>query len=230
MFPPPRSWVNLQGSARPVPGSEPATPGGPSAVAGHVSPTRLQTVVARTIKGRGERPDGTGLLASLESSSPRVPCRLPAWKVGHMPRLAQAPAANDIAADPRSIRTAGVLLTSRSPREPSISCTNSENRSGLARWAVLGPEVSIQTSHACQEDDRPLCPTCLHLTSIAGAVTGHVCATRLQRLLPRSIEGRGERPYGTGLLASLESAPPWGPQWVELREGLRTREEYHRTT
>ena len=162
--------------------------------------------------------------------SPWGPCRLPAPKAGHLPRLAHAPAAGDIAADPRSIRTAGVLSTSRSPREPSISCTNSENRSGLARWAVLGPEVSIQTSHACQEDDRPLCPTCLHLTSIAGAVTGHVCATRLQRLLPRSIEGRGERPYGTGLLASLESAPPWGPQWVELREGLRTREEYHRTT
>jgi len=27
--------------------------------------------------------------------------------------------------------------------------------------------------------------------------------------LPRSIEGRGERPDGTGLLASLESSSPW---------------------
>ena len=117
-----------------------------------------------------------------------------------MPRLAQAPVAGDIAADPRSIRTAGVLLPSRSPRGPWIACTNSENRSGLARWADLDPEVSIQTSHAYQED-RPLCPTCLHLTSIASAVAGPVCPARLQRLLPRSIEGRGERPDGTGLLA-----------------------------
>ena len=123
-----------------------------------------------------------------------------------MPRLAHAPVAGDIAADPRSIRTPEVLLTSRAPGEHWISYANSENRSGLARWAVLGPEVSIQTSHENQED-RPLCPTCLHLTSIASAVAGHVCSTRLQRLLPQSIEGGGEGPGGTGLLAPLESSP-----------------------
>ena len=210
MFPPPRSWVNLQGSARPVPGSEPATPGGPSAVAGHVSPTRLQTVVARTIKGRGERPDGTGLLASLESSSPRVPCRLPAWKVGHMPRLAQAPAANDIAADPRSIRTAGVLLTSRSPRGPSISCTNSENRSGLACWAHLGPEVSTQTSHACQED-RPLCPTCRHLTSVGSAVAATFGPLDSNGCCPGASRAGAKVLTEPDSLASLESSSPLGP-------------------
>ena len=90
-----------------------------------------------------------------------------------------------------------------------IPCAHSENRSRLARWAGLDPEVSIQTSHACQED-RPLYPACLHLTSIASAVAGHVCPTRLQQLLPRSIEGRGERPDGIGLLASLESSFPLG--------------------
>ena len=46
----------------------------------------------------------------------------------------------------------------------------------------------------------------LHLTSTAGAVAGHVCPTRLQRLLPRSIEDRGERPDRTGLLASPRRA------------------------
>jgi len=93
-------------------------------------------------------------------------------------------------------------LPSRSPRECWIPCAHSENRSGLARWAGLDPEVSIQTSHAYQEDDRPLCPTWLHITSIAGAVVAHLCPTRLQRFSPPSIEGRGERPGGTGLLAS----------------------------
>ena len=126
-----------------------------------------------------------------------------------MPRLAHAPVAGDIAADPRSIRSLGVLSPSRGPGERWISCANSENRSELARWAVLGPEVSIQTSHANQKD-RPLCPTCLHLTPVAGAVAGHVCPTPLQRLLPRGIEGRGERPDRTGLLASLESSFPLG--------------------
>ena len=71
-------------------------------------------------------------------------------KAGHMPRLAHAPVAGDIAADPRSIRSLGVLSPSRGPGERWISCANSENRSELARWAVLGPEVSIQTSHAYQ--------------------------------------------------------------------------------
>jgi hypothetical protein len=110
-------------------------------------------------------------------------------------------------------------LPSRSPGRRWIACTNSENRSGLARRAHLGPEVSIQTRHAYQEG-RTLCPTCLHLTSIAGAVAGHVCPTRLQRLLPRSIEGRGERPHGTGLMASLgEQLPLGGPADFRL---LRT--------
>ena len=125
-----------------------------------------------------------------------------------MARLAHAPVAGDIAAGPRSISFGGVSLTSRSPRGRWISCAHSENRSGLARWALLGPEPSIQTSHAYQED-RPLCPACLHLTSIASAVAGHVGPTRLQRSLPGSIEDRDERPDGTGLLATLESSSPW---------------------
>jgi hypothetical protein len=123
----------------------------------------------------------------------------------HMPRLAHAHVAGDIAADPRSIRSWGVPLPSRGPRGRWTSCGNNESRYGLACWAVLSPEVSIQTSHASQED-RPLCPTCLHLTSIASAVASHVCPTPLQRLLPRSIEGRGERPDRTGLLASVTCA------------------------
>ena len=106
-------------------------------------------------------------------------------------------------------------MPSRGPGRRWISCANSENRSGLARWAVLGPEVSIQTSRACQED-RPLCSTCLHLASIASAVAGHVCPTRLQRLLSRSIEGSGEHPDGTGLLASLETSSPLGPDDFRL--------------
>jgi hypothetical protein len=122
-------------------------------------------------------------------------------------RLAHAPVAGDIAADPRSIRTTGVLLPSRGSGGRWISCANSENRSGLVCWAGLGPEVSLQTSYANQED-RPLCPTWLHLTSMATLV--RVCSTRLQRLLPRSIEGRGERPDRTGLPASLESSSPLG--------------------
>src|SRR5262249_23515141 len=116
----------------------------------------------------------------------------------------------DIAADPRSIRSSGVFLPSRGPGGRWISCANSENRSGLACWAVLGPKVSIQTSHACRED-RPPCPTCRHLTSMASAVAGHVCPTRLQRLWPGSIEGRSERPNGTVLLALLVSSFPLGP-------------------
>ena len=157
---------------------------------------------------------GTNVLTEPDSwprwraAPPWRPCRLPDWKVGHMARLAHAPVAGDIAAGPRSISFGGVSLTSRSPRGRWISCAHSENRSGLARWALLGPEPSIQTSHAYQED-RPLCPAWLHLTSIASAVAGHVGPTRLQRSLPGSIEDRDERPDGTGLLATLESSSPW---------------------
>ena len=124
------------------------------------------------------------------------------------------------AADPRSIRSWGELLPSRGPGGRWTSCANSENRSGLACWAGLGPEVCIQTSHANQED-RPSCPSCRHLTSIASAGAGHVLPARLQRLLPRRIEGGGERPDGTGFLTSLESSPPLGDpdDFLLLRTG-----------
>ena len=174
-----------------------------------------------TIIGPAEPAPGPPAGTGGQDARPRRLRRLPAWKVWHMPRLAHAPVAGDIAVDPRSIRSSGVFLPSRGPGGRWISCANSENRSGFACWAVLGPAVSIQTSHACRED-RPPCPTCRHLTSIASALAGHVCPTRLQRLWPGSIKGRGERPDGTVLLASLVSSFPWGalPKLADLRRRL----------
>ena len=103
---------------------------------------------------------------------------------------------------PRSIRIWGEPLPSRSLGVRWISFANSENRSGLARRPVLRPEVSIQTSHAYQED-RPHCPTCLHLTSIASAVSGHVCPLDSHGCCP------GASRAGANVLTEPDSWPCW---------------------
>jgi len=102
-------------------------------------------------------------------------------------------------------------LTSRSPRGRWIPYAHSENRCGLARWAGLDPEVSSQTSHACQED-RPLCPTCRHLTSVGSAVAATF----------GPLDSNGCCPGASRAGANVRTEPDFWPRWRALLLGARS--------